>query len=124
LSGYGLTLGGFAVLSALRRQGEPYRLRPGELFRGLLSTSGAMTNRIDQLELDRLVRRVPDPVDRRGVLVELTAEGLEVVDRATVAHLENEERLLRSLSAPERRRIASVLRRLLLELENTRQIDG
>jgi DNA-binding MarR family transcriptional regulator len=56
--------------------------------------------------------------------VELTAEGLEVVDRATVAHLENEERLLRSLSAPERRRIASVLRRLLLELENTRQIDG
>jgi DNA-binding MarR family transcriptional regulator len=118
LSRYGLTRGGFAVLSALRRQGDTHRLRPGDLLRGLLSTSGAMTNRIDQLETDGLVRRVPDPDDRRGVLVELTPRGLDLVDRAAAAHLENEEYLLRSLSAQERRRLAAGLRRLLLELED------
>ena len=34
-----------------------------------------MTNRLDRLEKAGLVKRVPDPDDRRGVLVELTEGG-------------------------------------------------
>ena len=44
-----------------------------------------MTNRIDQLERAGRVARHPDPDDRRGVLVQLTASGLATVNAATEA---------------------------------------
>src|SRR5262247_2496537 len=65
----------FDVLSALRRQGSPYQLSPGALLRATLVTSGTMTNRIDRLAGAGLVRREPDPQDKRGVLVTLTRQG-------------------------------------------------
>ncbi len=34
-----------------------------------------MTNRLDRLEQDGLIRRVRDPDDRRGVKIELTDAG-------------------------------------------------
>jgi hypothetical protein len=58
----------FDVLSALRRQGPPFQLTPGALLRATLVTSGTMTNRIDRLAAEGLVRREPDPRDKRGVL--------------------------------------------------------
>src|SRR5436305_6257387 len=54
---HGLAAWEFDVLSALRRQGEPYQLSPGALLHATLVTSGTMTNRIDQLEKAGLVRR-------------------------------------------------------------------
>ena len=65
----------FDVLAALRRAGAPYSLSPGQLGTETLVTSGTMTNRIDRLEDRGLVRREPDPSDRRGVRVVLTDEG-------------------------------------------------
>src|SRR5687767_10077382 len=62
----------FDVLAALRRSGKPYELSPGRLLRETLVTSGTMTNRVDRLAARGLVRRAPDPADRRGVLVQLT----------------------------------------------------
>ena len=70
----------FDVLAALRRAGEPYELSPGRLLRETLVTSGTMTNRVDRLTGRGLVERLPDPHDRRGVLVRLTAEGKAAVD--------------------------------------------
>ena len=64
----------FDVLAALRRAGKPYRLSPGQLLRETMVTSGTMTNRIDRLGDRGLVDRSPDPHDRRGVLVGLTAD--------------------------------------------------
>src|SRR3954463_14029766 len=72
----------FDVLAALRRAGAPYELSPGRLIRETLVTSGTMTNRVDRLALRGLVERLPDPRDRRGVLVRLTPEGRTTVDRA------------------------------------------
>ncbi len=72
---HGLESWEFDVLAALRRQGAPYELSPGALLRATLVTSGTMTNRIDRLEEAGLVRRRPDPQDKRGVLVRLTAAG-------------------------------------------------
>src|SRR5919199_510446 len=99
---FDLNTGEFDVLATLRRQGVPYHLSPTELLRTLMLSSGAMTNRIDRLEVLGLVVRGGDPTDRRGVLVMLTAKGQQVVEAALVAHVMSEERLLTSLSGSER----------------------
>lgn len=103
----------FDVLSALRRQGAPYQLSPGALLHSTLVTSGTMTNRIDRLEEAGLVRRQPDPQDKRGVLVTLTAHGRVRVDEALADLLGYEQGFLRDLSAQDRRALAGLLRRLL-----------
>ena len=111
---YDLTFGEYEVLAALRRSGLPYRLSPTALFCALILSSGAMTNRLDRLEEAGLVERLPDPDDRRGRLVALTARGREVVDEAVATHLANEERLLSGLTPAEREQLAELLRKLLL----------
>ena len=95
---HGLELWEFDVLSALRRQGAPYQLTPGALLRATLVTSGTMTNRVDQLAKAGLVRREPDPQDRRGVLVTLTPAGVDRVDAALADLLRSEHALLSGLS--------------------------
>jgi DNA-binding MarR family transcriptional regulator len=111
---YNLSRGGFDVLAALRRSGPPYRLSPTDLYNSLLISSGAMTNRVDRLEASQLVSRVPDPNDRRGVLVVLTSKGKNLVDKVTTAHSENELRLLKELTVKERQALARLLRKLLV----------
>ncbi len=103
----------FDVLAALRRAGAPYELSPGRLLRETLVTSGTMTNRVDRLAARGFVERYPDPDDRRGVIVRLTAEGKTAVDGAFEALLEAEKSLLAGLPARERTRLAALLRTLL-----------
>lgn len=104
----------FDVLAALRRAGAPYELSPGRLLRETLVTSGTMTNRVDRLAARGLVERLPDPDDRRGVLVRLTPEGNETVDGAFEALLTAESALLADLPQRDRRRLAQLLRPLLI----------
>jgi len=106
----------FDVLASLRRSGSPYQLSPTQLFREMMLTSGAMTNRIDRLEQAGLVSRRPDLKDRRGTLVRLTQKGKTVIDAATTKHVANEERLLSGLSAREQLQLAELLRKVLLSL--------
>ena len=103
----------FDVLAALRRAGAPYELSPGRLLRETLVTSGTMTNRVDRLAARGFVERSPDPDDRRGVIVRLTAEGKTAVDGAFEALLEAERGFLADLPARERQRLAALLRTLL-----------
>jgi DNA-binding MarR family transcriptional regulator len=103
----------FDVLAALRRTGEPSELSPGRLLKETLVTSGTMTNRVDRLTARGLVERHPDPDDRRGVIVRLTAEGLRTVDGAFEALLAAEDQLLTTLSARDQKRLADLLRTLL-----------
>jgi DNA-binding MarR family transcriptional regulator len=113
----GLKPGWLDVLAALRRAGEPYRLTPTRLsVEALISTAG-MTNRLDRLEQAGLVRRLPDPADRRGILVELTEEGRELVDSAIDAHRGLSKRLLGGLEAREREELDQLLRKLLTPLD-------
>ena len=106
----------FDVLAALRRTGAPYQLTPGQLLRETMVTSGTMTNRIDRLSERGLVERSPDPADRRGVLVGLTAAGKKAVDGAFETLLDSERELLGELSAAERRELATLLKRLMRPL--------
>jgi len=107
----------FDVLAALRRQGRPYVLSPGELIRATLSTSGTMTNRVNRLEARGLVIRQPNHDDRRGVLVKLTDEGRDRVQRALADLLAYERRVLSAIEPAEREELAGVLRRLLAPFE-------
>src|SRR5580698_2804653 len=51
----GLQGDSFDVLASLRRSGAPYQLSPTHLYREMMLSSGAMTNRIDRLERAGLV---------------------------------------------------------------------
>lgn len=103
----------FDVLAALRRSGAPYRLSPGSLIRETMVTSGTMTHRIDRLADRGLVRRQPDPHDRRGVQVQLTVKGRRTVDAAFEGLLASEQRLLAGVGVRDRTTLASLLRTLM-----------
>jgi DNA-binding MarR family transcriptional regulator len=113
----GLKPGWLDVLAALRRAGDPFRLTPTSLSAEALISTAGMTNRLDRLEGAGLVRRLPDPADRRGILVELTEEGRELVDSAVDAHRGLSKRLLGGLEDHEREDLDRLLRKLLLPLD-------
>lgn len=104
----------YDVLSALRRQGEPFMLAASELAAAGMLTSGAMTNRIDRLEARRLVRREHDSQDRRRVLVRLTPSGLDLIEQATEARFDAAVAALEGMSEAKQKRLGDLLRELLL----------
>ena len=114
---FGLNRGEVGVLAALRSAGPPHRLSPGRIGRGLMLSSAGVTSRLDRLEARGLLARQPDPRDRRGVVVELTDRGLELVDAAVAATAAHDKELLATLSAKEARQLEDVLRRILRALE-------
>ena len=77
---FGLNRGEVGLLSALRISGPTHQLSPTHLAKGLMLSSAGVTSRIDRLERRGFVRRLADPNDRRGVIIELTDEGLAAVD--------------------------------------------
>ncbi len=114
---HGITLGEFDVLAALRRGGAGTVLTPTTLARVSMVSPGGMTNRLDRLEAAGLIVRSADPVDRRGSLVELTAEGRRVADRAVEDLVTAENAIFAVLSAAERERFDRVLDKLVANLE-------
>lgn len=103
----------YDVLAALRRQGKPFIMAATELAESTMLTSGAMTNRIDRLEEDELVRRIKDNNDGRRVLVQLTNKGLNLIDEASKARFETATDALESLSSGQRNSLSSLLRLVL-----------
>ncbi|MFE1881795.1 MarR family winged helix-turn-helix transcriptional regulator [Streptomyces diastatochromogenes] len=110
---YGISRGEFDVLATLRRSGEPYTLSPRQLSATLMLTTGGMTGRLDKLERAGLLRRSPDPHDRRGLQVTLTEKGLDVIDRAVGAGLDVQTAALSSLDTERADQLAGLLRELL-----------
>lgn len=114
---YGLNVWSFDVLATLRRQGQPFRLKPTELYSLLMLSSGAMTNRIDRLEQDGIVMRVRDLEDRRSVMVQLTPQGIQLADTVMPILFEKEKQILSQFTADELQLLIPMLRKLLLLLE-------
>ncbi|MDX8490318.1 MarR family transcriptional regulator [Mesorhizobium sp. VK22B] len=110
---FGLQQGEFDVLATLRRSGAPYALTPTELYEATMVTSGAMTARLDRLEKAGLIQRAPHPSDRRGVVVQLTAKGRELIDGALAAHVANEHQILSGLTSQDRETLAKLLEKLI-----------
>jgi DNA-binding MarR family transcriptional regulator len=107
----------YKLLGLLSREGEVYRSSPGRLARIMELSSGAMTNRLDRLEEAGLLRRLPDPDDRRGILVELTAEGKRVYEQAIGVQGRKEAFFASALSKTEQKQLNALLRRIMIEFE-------
>ena len=99
------------------RAGEPFTLSPTQLFSTLMITSGTMTHRLKALEKRGFICRLANPQDARSMLVALTPEGRERIDRAVETHVENERQLLAGLTAEQRQRLNDALAGLMRLLE-------
>ncbi|WP_010206313.1 MarR family winged helix-turn-helix transcriptional regulator [Salinibacterium sp. PAMC 21357] len=115
-----LHAGEFDILATLLRSHAGARgLTAGALATSSMVTSGAITNRLDRLVAKELISRDIDPENRRTVRVALTDAGTELINRALLAHVDNEETLLASLNSTQRRELEELLRQLLSAHETT-----
>jgi DNA-binding MarR family transcriptional regulator len=117
-AGFGLSRGEVGMLSALRTAGPPHRLSPTRLGQGLMLSSAGVTSRLDRMEHRGFVQRLPDPDDRRGVIVELTDSGLEIVDAAVEANSASDRELMQRFDPQEIEVLEGLLRKLLAGLES------
>ncbi len=108
----------FSLLGKLRRIGAPYRASAGKLAADLRLSSGAMTNRLDRLEAAGLIRRLPDPNDRRGTIVEPTELGNSMWDKTVGAAARRETGYTAGLSKAEKEELHDLLRKLMLAFPN------
>lgn len=113
---HGLDAGEFDVIATLRRSGAPYSLRPTELFKWLMISSGGLTARLNRLEKAGLVTRKAATVDGRSMLVMLTAKGKAVAERAFRDDMAFENRTLAVLTKAELDSLEKLLRKLTLSL--------
>ncbi len=114
---FGLQPWEFDVLATLRRQGAPFVLSAGDLARSVLLTCSGMTHRLDRLQERGLVERTPAAEDRRRVMVQLTPEGLELVEQAVAQRSCEACGLVDALSATQQEQIIDLLRRLVARLD-------
>src|SRR6478735_3027709 len=103
LAEFGLDTAENKVLSILAQGGEPYRSTPGRLAA--------------RLEQAGLVQRLPDPDDRRSVVVELTDHGRKTYRRAVGAQAKKEALVTAALNEREKVQLNALLRLMMLEFE-------
>jgi DNA-binding MarR family transcriptional regulator len=102
----GFTLARGKLLSILRRNG-PTRVT---ILAGKLDiTARSVTEAVDALERDGLVRREADPTDRRAVLVSLTERGAHVIDAAAQPRRDAMKLTFGALSPAQRTQLAELL---------------
>ena len=117
LGEHDLTWPEWHVMSRLRLHADQ-RSSPGELAEDLEISSGAMTSRLDRLEHQGFVRRLPDPADRRAIVVELTPEGKAAWDRTAGIAGRREAFFASALTKDEQRQLNNLLRKLMLAFES------
>jgi len=110
LQNAGLSTPKFSVLSALVAAGEPLSL--SELASRLSCVRSNMTQLVDRLESEELVRRVDDPKDRRIVKASITDAGREKQE----AGAEQIEQLHQDFAASVKEEDRAALGRLLTVL--------
>lgn len=80
LAPYALQKADFSVLSTLRRSGPPYCLSPTELTQSMLLSSGGLTKVLNRVAAAQLIARIENMEDKRSKLVQLTEQGLQLVE--------------------------------------------
>lgn len=114
LTDFRLSVSQYAVLLLLDAD-QGWRLT--DLSDRLLFDKSTITRIVDRLEQARLVRRLPDPGDRRVQRVMLTDHGLAQRDLARAAHEGSMERRLAVLSPDEQQQLCMLLDKLRAGLQ-------
>jgi DNA-binding MarR family transcriptional regulator len=107
---HGMSLWGYTVLMAIVE--APMRSQLS-LAQAVSVDKSKLVLVIDELESAGLVRRRPDPADRRARIVEVTEDGRRALDAARDDVEAIENRLLADLDAPSQQALRSVLRQLV-----------
>ncbi len=110
LSPVGLSLAKVGVLHCLVDAGEPLPL--SELAQHEKCVRSNITQLIDRLEKDGLVRRRADPNDRRSIRAALTPAGQRAYAQAMRALAQEQRAILRLLSSADATRLQSALQAL------------
>lgn len=115
---FGISAADMRVLFALRRAPPDYALRPTELFRSLLVTSGAITKQVDRLAAGGFVARQPGPAKSGGFLIHLTGKGFKTADDALTSLVHSSVVSTSALTKQERNQLCVLLEKMLVDLEN------
>lgn len=108
---FDLTRGTYDVLTALRRAGAPYSLSPKQIAQSLLLSGAGLTSRLNKLEAQNYLARLPEPNDRRTLRVQLTSAGEAVINEAIPRVFEVQRALLQPLGADGQQRLMQELMR-------------
>jgi DNA-binding MarR family transcriptional regulator len=111
----GLSLAKLGVLHALAARGGSLPL--GRLADSLSCVRSNITQLVDRLEVDGLVRREPDPADRRSTLATITEEGRRRYEAASRAQDEAEREILGTMPAEQRQQLAALLHEIGTAIE-------
>ena len=106
LQPFGLSAEQAAILLVLWLEGP---MKIGQLQRSLMLSSGTLTGAIDRMEDARLVRRVPDPSDRRAWIVEPYGVDSRTRKKIEAALTAFEERAFSVLEESEQRELGRLL---------------
>ena len=104
----GLTSAQFGVLDALYNKGD---LRICELIEKILTTSGNITVVIKNLEKDGLIKRKPDPKDKRSCIIEITEKGKKIMEDIFPEHIKNIESIFEVLTDEEKTTLKAILKK-------------
>ncbi len=118
---YATTLPRFDLMAQLER--APAGLKMGELSKRMMVTGGNVTGITDLLEEEGLVERVPDPSDRRAILVRLTAAGRRSFAAMAAEHERWIVESFGELSQREMATMASLLARLKTHVRSLEERD-
>jgi DNA-binding MarR family transcriptional regulator len=106
----GLSIAKLGALRHLAEANEPLPL--GQLAERIACVKSNVTQLVDRLEADQLVRRVPDPSDRRSIRAEITDEGRSRFESGMSAYETAEEALVSELELTDRDQLQVLLSRL------------
>ena len=94
-------------------EGAEAPLTPSQIGERTFSSSATMTGTLDALEYRGWVRRVPNPDDRRSLLIEITDEGRAITDRFLPGIRKLEQAVLGELSRAEQASLLKLLGKVL-----------
>src|SRR5215207_9870979 len=114
---FGMSANEYVILCVLRASGRPFKLPPKAITPLMALSSGGMTNILHGLAARGLIERLPDPSDRRGVLIQMTPEAVKLIDLAIAAHVAEEHRMIATLTPKERLLLQQLLSKLLLAVD-------
>lgn len=108
---FGLPHAALTALAVIEGAGEP--VTPSQVSDRMLAASATMTATLDLLERQGWIRRIPNPADRRSVLLEITPDGRAAADRLLPGIRAVEQSILSALSVDERKSLMELLGRVL-----------
>lgn len=100
------------VLLTLRRNGPENSMSPTDLSADQMLSTSAMTARLDKLESRGLIERKLNKSDRRGILVELTLQGIALTEPLVEGHVAAEQAMLTNLSDAEQKQLLNLLQKV------------